>query len=606
MAEEGDENLYAAARDIARALGKDPSAAGDILQILSGYGASGNRGGDSRPTASRGGGGANLNLDRSLNSLERQISGYIAEDRPIWSDPVDSRAFLDAVDELIAISRDLRSMAGDKSVDVCISRADELIQQVMFRLQEEFGYVMDRASDSFDSDDDFFEEEEDNDKSYQSHQIIVARPITDYRIVIEPLQSSVIGDLNAIAVRMVAGGFGNECSRVYSSHRREFLEESLSRLQLRGLTMEQVQSSPWQDLEDEIDRWIKAVTIVFRVFFPSERLLCDRVFSDLPVSSVTTDLSFMEVCRGTTTQLLNFADAIALGSRLPERLFKVMDLYEAIQDLIPLMETLFSNKYCSPLRHEAVAIHKRLGEAIRGIFMELENLIRRDPPKTAFPGGGIHPITRYVMNYLRAACKSRRSLEQILDQTGNETGSDNIRPLSVQIRWVLELLESNLEGKKRTYRDPSLCFLFMLNNGKYILDKVSDNELSLVLGEDWIVKHAAKLRQYITNYRRSSWNQVVALLKSESSYSKSMDNLRLFSTRFLEVYTLQSQWVVTDEKLREELRSSVSGIVTPAYSNFVEKLMPSPKNGIRGEPLITLSVNEIEFMIKSLFKESAS
>lgn len=436
-------------------------------------------------------------------------------------------------------------------------------------------------------------------------QVIVARPITDYKIVIEALQSSVIGDLNAIAVRMVAGGFGKECSRVYSSRRREFLEESLSRLHLRGLSMEEVQETPWQDLEDEIDRWIKAVTMVFRVFFPSERLLCDRVFSDLSVSSVT-DLSFMEVCRGTTTQLLNFADAIALGSRLPERLFKVMDLYEAIQELIPKMETLFSNQYCLPLKHEAVAIHKRLGEAIRGIFMELENLIRRDPPKTAFPGGGIHPITRYVMNYLRAACKSRQSLEEILNQTGNETGSDT-RPLSVQIRWVLELLESNLEGKKRTYRDPCLCFLFMMNNGKYILDKVTDNELGSILGEDWIVKHAAKQRQYHSNYRRSSWNQVVGLLRTESPYPKLVESLRLFNARFDEVCLMQSQWVVTDKKLREELRSSVAGIVSPAYLNFIGRLKESPEiNGRRGEPFIAYSVEDLELRIKGLFKESSS
>ncbi|CAA0173704.1 unnamed protein product [Arabidopsis thaliana] len=599
MAEAGDENLYAAARDIARALGKDPSAAGDILQILSGYGASGNRGGDPRPTPSRG--GSNVNFDRALTSLERQISSYIVEDRPIWSDPVDSRTFLDSVDELLAIAGDLRSMAGDKSVAVCQSRADELIQQVMFRLQEEFGFLMDRAPDSFDSDDEF-PGEEDNDTS---DGVIVARPITDYKIVIEALQSSVIGDLNAIAVRMVAGGFAKECSRVYSSRRREFLEESLSRLHLRGLSMEEVQESPWQDLEDEIDRWIKAVTLIFHVFFPSERLLCDRVFSDLPVSSVT-DLSFMEVCRGTTTQLLNFADAIALGSRLPERLFKVVDLYEAMQDLIPKMETLFSDRYCSPLRHEALAIHKRLGEAIRGIFMELENLIRRDPPKTAFPGGGIHPITRYVMNYLRAACKSRQSLEQILDQTGNETGSDT-RPLSVQIIWVLELLESNLEGKKRTYRDPSLCFLFMMNNDKYILDKAKDNELGLVLGEDWIVKHAAKLRQYHSNYRRSSWNQVVGLLRTDGPYPKLVENLRLFKSQFDEVCKVQSQWVVSDGQLREELRSSVAGIVSPAYSNFIRRLKESPEiNGRRGEPFIPYTVEDVEFIIKRLFKESSS
>lgn len=172
MAEAGDENLYAAARDIARALGKDPSAAGDILQILSGYGATGNTSSNSRANASRVG-GAYLNLDRSLNSLETQISSYIVEDRPIWSDPVDSRNFLDAVDELISMAGDMRSMAGDKSVAICLSRADELIQQVMFRLQEEFGYVMDRASESFDSDDEF-SGEEDNDIGYgvQSQQVL--------------------------------------------------------------------------------------------------------------------------------------------------------------------------------------------------------------------------------------------------------------------------------------------------------------------------------------------------------------------------------------------------------------------------------------------------
>ncbi|KAG2324045.1 hypothetical protein Bca52824_006773 [Brassica carinata] len=254
-------------------------------------------------------------------------------------------------------------------------------------------------------------------------------------------------------------------------------------------------------------------------------------------------------------------------------MFKVMDLYEAVEDLIPRMETLFSNKYCSPLKHEAVAIHKRLGEAVRGIFMELENLIRRDPPKTAFPGGGF-------------------------------TLSHETRPLSVQLIWVLELLETNLEGKKRTYRDPPLCFLFMMNNGKYILDKATDNELGSVLGEDWIVKHAAKLRQYHSNFLRSSWNQVVALLRTESPYPKLIENLKLFKSRFDEVCLMQSQWVVTDEQLREELRSSIAGIVSPAYSSFIGRLKASPEiNGRRGEPFIAYSVEDLELRIKGLFKE---
>ncbi|MCI81671.1 exocyst complex component EXO70B1-like, partial [Trifolium medium] len=50
-------------------------------------------------------------------------------------------------------------------------------------------------------------------------------PVTDYDIVIDALPSATINDLHEIAKRMVAGGFGKECSHVYSSCRREFLEE---------------------------------------------------------------------------------------------------------------------------------------------------------------------------------------------------------------------------------------------------------------------------------------------------------------------------------------------------------------------------------------------
>ncbi|XP_010557187.1 PREDICTED: exocyst complex component EXO70B1 [Tarenaya hassleriana] len=579
MADASDDNLFAAAREIAKSLGKDDTAAAEILQILSGY--------DSRlrprvrPT-----------LDRSIDSLERLISGYVASDHPIWSDPTDSYAFLDAVDELVASAGEWRPFAGDKSAAVCLSRADDLIQQAMFRLQDEFGFVMDRAAaESFDSDDELAGDEEDEEIS-QTDQVIVARPVTDHKIVIEALPSRVIADLNAI------------CSRVYSGRRREFLEESLSRLRLRGLNMEEVQETPWRDLEDEIDRWTKAMTISFRVFFPSERLLSDRVFSG--ISSSVVDLSFMEVCRGATTQLLNFADAVAIGSRSPERLFKVMDIYEAVHDLMPAMETLFSDQYCSPMKHEAAALQKRLGEAIRGIFMELENLIRRDPAKTAYPGGGIHPITRYVMNYLRAACNSKQTLEQVMEETNKESLPNTSRPLSVQVGWVLELLESNLEAKSRVYRDPSLCFVFMMNNVKYILDKVTGSDLGSVLGDEWVVKHAAKLRQLHSNYRRSSWVRVVGMLEAENQYLKLIETLRAFKTRFEEICRIQSEWVVPDEQLKEELRSSVAGLVLPAYGKLIGKLKESPEVRRRGEPYIGYSVEDLEVRIKGLFKESSN
>ncbi|KAK9279085.1 hypothetical protein L1049_012760 [Liquidambar formosana] len=633
MAESGEEKLLAVARHIAKTLGHNDSMADDILQIFSNFDGRFSReklsdkvsDDDPRSCAA---------LEHSLKSLGSQISQYVAAEHPIWADSADSTAFLDAIDELLATVRDWNRMAGDKSVSACLVRADDFLQQAMFRLEEEFRSLMERGGEAFEGSRGFgngestgnypFDSEEDEDDDEggggggivgngEDHHIPVAHPVSDYDIVIDALPSGTINDLHEIAKRMVAAGFGKECSHVYSSCRREFLEESLSRLGLQKLSIEEVQKMAWSDLEDEIERWIKAANVALRILFPSERRLCDRVFFGF---SSAADLSFMEVCRGSTTQLLNFADAVAIGSRSPERLFKILDIFETLRDLMPEFEAVFSDKYCMFLRNEAVTIWKRLGEAIRGIFMELENLIRRDPAKAPVPGGGLHPITRYVMNYLRAACRSRETLEQVFEEgivsakdyrQGEDRSSST--SLSVQMAWVMELLESNLEAKSKIYRDPALCSVFMMNNGRYVVQKVKDSELGSLLGDDWIRKHTAKVRQYLGNYQRSSWNKVQGVLKLDNSLlapnlaaRTAREKLRSFNMQFEETLKVQSTWVIFDEQLREELRIYVAGNLLPAYRNFLERFQSVAEVGRH----IKYSVEEIKGRINELFRGGGS
>eukprot|EP00262_Sarcandra_glabra_P001575 TRINITY_DN1170_c0_g1_i1.p1 TRINITY_DN1170_c0_g1~~TRINITY_DN1170_c0_g1_i1.p1 ORF type:complete len:665 (+),score=82.81 TRINITY_DN1170_c0_g1_i1:177-2171(+) len=632
MAENGDENLIAVARHIAKTLGRTDTMTDDILQIFSTFDgrfsreklSEKNEGDDSRSFSG---------LERTLKSLDRQISRFIVSERPIWSDSANSTAFLDAIDELIATIRDWDPAAGEKSVAACLATADDLLQQAMFRLEDEFRSLMERSGESFDvnryvnsdapvnflSDSD---EGDGDDEDEDEDRIPIARPLADYDIVIDPLPSGTISDLHEIAKRMVAAGFGKECTHVYSSCRREFLEESVSRLGLQKLSIEEVQKMSWTDLEDEIERWGRAVTLALRILFPSERRLCDRVFSGL--TSTVADLSFMEVCRGSAIQILNFADAVAIGGRAPERLFRVLDMFETLRDLMPEFETVFSDQYSSSIRTEAVTIWKRIGEAVRGIFMELENLIRRDPAKAAVPGGGLHPITRYVMNYLRAACGSRQTLEQIFEDNisiggaaggGGIPGSDSSSSsLSVQIAWIMELLESNLEAKSKVYRDQALSSVFLMNNGRYIVQKARNSELGLLLGDDWIRKHTAKVRQCHVNYQRSSWSKVVALLKLEGSSSAantSSNNLktvrerfRAFNSHFDEICRAQSEWVIVDEQLRTELRINVSGNVAPAYRNFLGRLQSVLEAGKHVDKYVKYTVDDVEERINELFQGS--
>lgn len=626
MAENGEEKLLAVARHIAKTLGHNDDMADDILQIFSNFDGRFSREklsekmteDDSRTCAA---------LEHTLKTLHRQISQYMESDHPIWADSAESSAFLDAIDELIATIREWNQMAGEKTVSACLVQAEDLLQQAMFRLEDEFRSLIERGGEAFELRRGFgngdstgnlsFDSEDDEGGGLtgdgEDDQIPIAHPISDYDIVIDALPSGTIKDLHEIAKRMVIAGFGKECSHVYSSCRREFLEESFSRLGLQKLSIDEVQKMAWTDLEDEIDRWIKALNVALRIFFPSERRLCDRVFFGF---SSAADLSFMEVCRGSTIQLLNFADAVSIGSRAPERLFKILDVFEAMRDLMPEFEVVFSDQYCSFLRNESVTIWKRLGEAIRGIFMELENLIRRDPAKAPVPGGGLHPITRYVMNYLRAACRSREILEQVFEESissGDYRKVDDrssSTSLSVQVAWIMELLESNLESKSRIYRDPALCSVFMLNNGRYVVQKVKDSELGSLLGEDWIRKHTAKIRQYHVNYQRSSWSKVLGVLKSDNGSlasnvaSKSMkEKLKLFNIYFDEICQSQSTWVIFDDHLKDELKTAVAGNLLPAYKNFLGRFQSVQESGRQAEKHIKYNVEDVEARIGELFRD---
>uniref|UniRef100_A0A7N1A9F7 Exocyst subunit Exo70 family protein n=1 Tax=Kalanchoe fedtschenkoi TaxID=63787 RepID=A0A7N1A9F7_KALFE len=613
MAQNGEEKLLAMARHIAKTLGHNDATAEDILQIFSTFDGRFSRDKMAdEPGRDRDDPAAQFEL--TLTSLHRQISQYLAVDHPIWADLADSAAFLDAVDELTAAIRFWTPMATDKGIRACLARADDLMQQTMFRVVEEFRTLMERGGEAYDSSLSvnyaFDSDEDDGGVGDEGDEncVPIAHPIISYDIIIDALPSGTINDLHEIAKRMVAARYAKECSHVFSSCRREFLEESFSRLGLQKLSSEEVQGVSWAELDEEIERWVKGATLALKVLFPSERRLCDRVFAGAQLAS-TADLAFMEVCRGATIQILNFADAVGIRSRAPERLFKVLDLFETLRDLMPDFEAQFSDQYSAPLRNEAAVVVKRLGEAIRGIFMELENLIRRDPANTPFPGGGVHPITRYVMNYLRAAFRSRDTLEQVFEGSAVEYRKSDERTLPaslvVQIDWIMELLESNLEAKSKVYRVPALCSLFMMNNGRYIVQKMKDSELGAILGDEWIRKQSAKVRQYLANYHRNSWSKVLGALKLEAGTVTAVsmkEKLKLFNMHLEEILKVQSTWIFFDQRVQEDLKASV----VESYRNFIGQFLRLPELGRQPNKLVSYSVEDVEAMMNQLFRGSQS
>lgn len=296
---------------------------------------------------------------------------------------------------------------------------------------------------------------------------------------------------------MVAAGFGDACVENYVAACCNFNDGSIARLGVHAHLAETFQSASWEELETQIICWIPAIRGVFRILIPSKHHLCDCVFEDL---ASYNGLAFATACEP-IFQLLSFANFIAAAGQNPECLFRVVDMYDAVSDVLPVLDEAFD--------HEVAALRECLGLSIKGIFMALENLIRRDPSESSPPDGGVH-----VMDYLVVACISRLALEELMLLEFGCAETCLIDPdhptssLAVHLAWIVDVLMENLESKSKIYRHVPPSCVFLINNGIYVIKKVNGCELKVLLGEDWTRVISSKVRQWVLEYRWATWGRL--------------------------------------------------------------------------------------------------
>ncbi|KAF8657816.1 hypothetical protein HU200_059978 [Digitaria exilis] len=460
---------------------------------------------------------------------------------------------------------------------------------------------------------------------------------------IDLFPADAISDLRAIASSMAAAGYARECVQVYASVRKPAVDSALRRLGVEKLSIGDVQRLEWDALEAKIRRWIRAARAAVRGVFASERRLCFHIFHDLPLCGSTAataaatshDTPFAEAVKGAALQLFGFAEAISIGRRSPEKLFKIIDLHDALSDLLPDISDIFAaSKAAESIYVQAAEIRSRLADAVRGILSEFENAVLRDPSKTPVPGGTIHPLTRYVMNYsslisdykatLSELIISRPSASSRIAAEGNEAAPafpdldlpdpDSQLPLASHLIWIIVVLEHNLESKASLYKDAALSHLFFMNNVHYIVHKVKDSaELRGLIGDVYLRRLTGKFRQAATSYQRTAWLKILNCLRDEGlhvsggfssgiSRSALRERFKAFNAAFEEAHRIQSAWYVPDTQLREELRISISEKLLPAYRSFLGRFRHHIENGRHPELYIKYSVEDLEIAMADFFE----
>ncbi|CAK8537889.1 unnamed protein product [Lathyrus sativus] len=434
--------------------------------------------------------------------------------------------------------------------------------------------------------------------------------------VMDTLSSRKIHNLNEIVKLMIAAGYKKECYDVYSSWRRVFLQECLInkifglRTTNINITMDEYETEQYLDtmfeyeteqyLDTVFERWMTALDVAVTILFPIEQKLCNRVFSGFSSAAFSC---FSEVCHEATSQLLGFA--VADGNPTIWRLFKMLRIFGHLDKHIPKFQSLFPD---STLLNETIAVRNRLGEASKDLFIEMHNVIIRIPTahETVLSRGLIHPITFQVMSYVSLACKSRKKLEQILQayrKVDNEVEASSF--FLKQMEQIMEMLPRKLIAKLKNFKDPALCHIFMVNNRSHIEAMNQSSELETIFGNDWFQKNKAKIRQNIELYKRISWNRVLDFLKLDNNDNITEELLKekihLFNTHFEEVCKVQSDWFVFDNKLREEIISSVENILLPAYGIFIGRLQDMLGN--QAYKYIKYGIFEIQDRLNQLFRK---
>ncbi|KAL6537385.1 hypothetical protein OROMI_025919 [Orobanche minor] len=547
--------------------------------------------------------------------------------------------YLEAVDEL------QKSMSSADSSDS--SSSSSTLQIAMARLEDEFRTILlahtspieaDSLTESTHSEfasqelegnaeislNKQFEHQESNASTTSSCCYKTSSSIREMDLI----PSDAVYDLRCIAERMIAAGYLRECVQVYASVRKSAVDASLKKLNVEKLSIGDIQRLEWETMKTKIQQWIRAAKICVRVLFASERKLCEQIFEGLGNSA--DDACFMETIKGPAIQLFNFAEAISISRRLPEKLFKILDLHGAFSDLLPDIETVFESKSSESIRIEAIEILSRLAEAARGILSEFENAVLREPSKVVVAGGTIHPLTRYAMNYISLISDYKHTLIELIvskPSSGSRYVSDPNIPdidlsefeaqgstLSLHLIWIIMILQFNLETKSKHYKDTSLAHLFMMNNVHYIFQKIKGSpELREMIGDDYLKKLTGIFRSAATNYQRSTWVRVLYCLRDEglhvsgsfsSGVSKSAlrERFKAFNAMFEEVHRTQSIWLVPDTQLREELTISISEKVIPAYRSFLGRFRSHIESGKHHENYIKYSVEDLENAVLDIFE----
>ncbi|XP_051130710.1 exocyst complex component EXO70H1-like isoform X2 [Andrographis paniculata] len=439
---------------------------------------------------------------------------------------------------------------------------------------------------------------------------------------VEDASSLAMADLRLIAECMISSGYTRECSRIYSTIRKSIVDESLYRLGVEKLTSSEIHKMDWKLLELRINNWITAIRTAVKTLFNGERILCDHVFA---ISDSIRERCFAEISKAGAIILFEFPETVARNTKKsPEKLFRALDMYAAISNYLPEIESIFSFNSTLTVKSQVHKSFARLAEVILTALHDFESTILKESSKSPISGAGIHHLTINTMNSLSmladysnilsnilAAAPPPQLPKQSLPESFTAFLDGNTSPpaaLSLKMAWLVLVLLCKLDTKSKLYKDVSLSYLFLANNLQYVVVKARASNLNRLLGDQWLTELEYKVKQFASNYERLGWSHVIESVPSDptavDSPEKVLEILIKFNGLFSQAYRKHSVCVVPDKNLRDDIKLSLARKTVPLYREFWNAHRRMIGRRRISLPMVRYTPDDVSNMLSELYFDS--
>ncbi|KAG6425126.1 hypothetical protein SASPL_115551 [Salvia splendens] len=395
--------------------------------------------------------------------------------------------------------------------------------------------------------------------------------------------------LEKISQTLAANDCLDICIDMFVKVRYRRAAKALMRLNpdyLKRYTPEEIDEMQWEDLETSISLWMQHLELAVKAVLVSEKRLCRGVLGGLMGGAIWPEC-FIKIADKIMAVFFRFGEGVARSDKAPQKLFKLLDMFDSLEALKPEFEEVFEGEAGADICARFRELEKLLVHASTRVFWELGLQIEGSQDGLPPPvDGSVLNLVRYAVNYLKNLAVDSYSspMEKVLRtqqlwKGGTLSDLENDEDLLRDaISNVMEAIQRNIESKKMRYNDKVVAQIFLMNTYWYIYMRTRNTELGKLLGEAYMKKryrNEAEESAYL--YHKLACGRLVRLLEKESDDGGGEANkLEAFMSGFDEMCErhISSYNIAYDADLRDQIKEATLRLVLPVYTEFYDANMP--------------------------------